>query len=280
TLHPSPLLPSELRVHIWRLTIQPRTVEINTQHPPRTEEVITLKTLTPVPPVLQACHESRSELIRSGYTTGYSELTPLGQFQGDVPPPSEQRRYVWINWEIDTLNIGQGGHDQVFTLKDYAPIAPLVRKLTFARENTDEAYYHFEAHELHVFENTKRIYVVCQDGFGAWYDAAEVRFWPCGVENVVVIDEGWAPWCPTRLRAGNGRRVEVGLLEMKLMVDTRRDEARRRHREELFEAMVAEMMWPWEQMRAMSGLLEWLELDEANGEEEAVEDGDGNTSCE
>ncbi|KAK0669463.1 hypothetical protein QBC41DRAFT_249747 [Cercophora samala] len=281
TFESFPLLPFELRALIWRSTIHPRTVEINVCHdwkypelfqpsspPPiaatdelgfkQQIEVLTLQTTTPVPPVLQACRESRLELIRSGYAKGCSELIPPDQFQGDVPPPPDQRRHVWINWEIDTLDIGGGGGGgHSYEFGDYAPIGPLVRSLKFEREN--EWYHRSEAGGLVVFENVQRIYVVCEGGFRSWRPATD-QYWPCGVEDVVMIDEHWIPWNPEEEYDGPGERVEMGLLEMIEMLD-RQDENEARYLRELTLQKEAALQWPEEEMEAVSDLLEWLHVD-------------------
>ncbi|EAT76760.1 hypothetical protein SNOG_15922 [Parastagonospora nodorum SN15] len=72
TFHPFPRLPTELRLQIWEMTVEPRTVEIcirftdfpstpladgKQKRPPR--QMSTVQSPTPVPGPLQACREAR-----------------------------------------------------------------------------------------------------------------------------------------------------------------------------------------------------------------------------
>lgn len=54
-------LPTELRLEIWKLTAQPRVVEV--RYLPSSDRCVTT---TPAPPLLQVCRESRSEALHSG----------------------------------------------------------------------------------------------------------------------------------------------------------------------------------------------------------------------
>lgn len=204
-------LPAELCAHIWRLTIQPRTVYLEVcgkfwsrrparpspyrrEPPPMQLRIsLTLLTPTPTPPVLQVCRESRGELMRAGYTTAGSELAPVNQFEGDTG----QRRYVWINWEIDTLDTRElrwnSGFDCGFP--SYASFAPLVKHLQFSILGgpmcAAEIKYLWK---LSAFEKVKTICITC-------YEASEFRLapacydplWPCGAENAVVRHTTWPP---------------------------------------------------------------------------------------
>lgn len=53
------LLPAELRIHIWRLSCRRRVVDVS--YDPDEDRCTTT---TPVPAILQVCHESRSEGLR------------------------------------------------------------------------------------------------------------------------------------------------------------------------------------------------------------------------
>ncbi|KAK0669464.1 hypothetical protein QBC41DRAFT_319679 [Cercophora samala] len=196
TFHPFPRLPLELRAHIWQLTIQPQTIKITIPKPS-----------TPVPPVLQACVESRSELVRAGYTKTCIEPI-IGPTLNLDPPAGEDYhpQYVWANWEIDTLDIGLVNFDgENYGFARYAAVAPLVRHLRFS---IPEALWSFERRQgdkgdLGVFEKVREITVFCRPAGGLaseYYD----RFWPCGPENVVVVEEHHG-----------GERAERGLLELR-----------------------------------------------------------------
>ncbi|KAK0669465.1 hypothetical protein QBC41DRAFT_319681 [Cercophora samala] len=234
-----PRLPPELRAAIWRLTIHPRTVKIKLHRtwkdrrpyrpsPYRRQwpasdafPYTALHTPTPTPPVLQVCRESRFELIRAGYAAAGSELVPLDQFPGDTQP----RRYVWINWEIDTLDIGRVKWDDgIDGIARYAPIAPLVRHLMFSLEGLwgfHRPGQSSEAGDLRLFENARRLYVVYRPGGLGPVTAYKDCYWPCGPENVVIVDEQCEEIHPKRLEnwkltEESGRqRLEIGLLKLR-----------------------------------------------------------------
>lgn len=96
TFHPFPRLPLELRICIWKMTIAPREVVVK-EKPTWVEEngqsirkTLCLKSPTPVPAVLHANHEARSVL-----TTFYVRAYNSGH----------QPRYIWVNFNIDTIYI-------------------------------------------------------------------------------------------------------------------------------------------------------------------------------
>lgn len=131
--------------------------------------------------------------MRAGYTVAGSELTPVNQFEGDTG----QRRYMWINWEIDTLDTRElrwnSGFDCGFP--SYASFAPLVKHLKFSIPGgpmcAPEIKYLWK---LSAFEKVKTICITC-------YEASEFRLapacydplWPCGAENAVVRHTTWPP---------------------------------------------------------------------------------------
>lgn len=173
SFHPFPRLPAELRIRVWELTVEPRTVDVRVirNHAYlRTDSVSWLVSSTPVPGPLQTCREARYQGL---YTQGFSE------FAG---PPDLGLPYVWINWDIDTISIGPT------LFEEYMPVAPLFQRLKFERENSDHFYYYREAEEIRIFRNVKEIYVVCADGYWAWVNCLEEQDWPCGPENVFFIE--------------------------------------------------------------------------------------------
>lgn len=182
TFHLFPRLPFELRTRVWELTVEPRIVELRivskrttlpesarSEDGPR-ESWVTVQRLlspTPVPAVLQTCREARNMGL---YQQAFSELS------------SSEMRYVWLNLEIDMISIGTSG------FAAFKPVAHLIRRLRFERENGDESFYYFEARELHSFVNAKEIHVVCPEGIEAWYEARKDHHFPCGEENLFFID--------------------------------------------------------------------------------------------
>ncbi len=78
------------------------------------------------------------------------------------------------------------------TFTAFRLVAPLIARLRFERENSDEVFYHWGVEELRNFVNIKEIHVVCADGLRAWHGASEEHYWPCGKENLFFIspDDG------------------------------------------------------------------------------------------
>lgn len=158
-------LPFEIRARIWELTVEPRTVEVhfiywNSGHNWR------LVSTTPVPAPLQVCHEARNVSL---YKQAFSELCT-------------EKRYVWLNLDIDLISIGKS----IFSM--FEEVAPLIKRLKFQRENSNEYWYHRESKETQQFVNAKEIHVVCGDPLGCWWEATYEITWPCALENVFFID--------------------------------------------------------------------------------------------
>ncbi|KAF2443917.1 hypothetical protein P171DRAFT_338706, partial [Karstenula rhodostoma CBS 690.94] len=165
TFHPLPRLPYELCACIWELTVEPRTVEVRVD-----SEALT--SATPVPAVLQVCREARSFGL---YHKTFSELGH--KYEG---------LYVWLNPDIDMIDIRES------LLYFFKPVALTIRRLRMEREWSasykGEHFYHWEQREIEDFENLEEIYIVCMDGLEPWDDVFEGRYWPCGKENVFLID--------------------------------------------------------------------------------------------
>jgi hypothetical protein len=166
-----PLLPPELRALIWHATVEPRTVDIRVDADYSGEnQHLHLVSPTPVPPTLQACREARNLGL---YERAFSEIDADG-------------RYVWVNWEMDIINIGTSYFSY------FHPSAPLIKRLQFERDNTDDFFYHREVNDLDAFVNVKEIFIVCHgaDGLSGWYGAVEEHTFLrlLGEENVYVID--------------------------------------------------------------------------------------------
>jgi hypothetical protein len=94
-------------------------------------------------------------------------------------------RYVWLNLDIDMVSIGWSNFEA------FRPVAHLIKRLRFTRDNTDEYWARGrESEELHYYKNVSEIHVVlCEGGeFWHWQWAAQDYTWPCGKENVLFID--------------------------------------------------------------------------------------------
>lgn len=173
TFHSFSRLPFELRAHIWALTVEPRTVEVRFVWGPGKRQQ--LVSPTPVPAVLQTCHEARSLGL---YKQSFSELT----FTEWNASRTGRSRYVWLNLDIDMVSIG------TVSFAAFAPVSASIKRLRFERENSEECWYHWESKELRDWTNTEEIHVVCGDGMGSWHGATEEHTWPCALENLWFLD--------------------------------------------------------------------------------------------
>jgi hypothetical protein len=192
TFHLFPRLPAELRIQIWKATVEPRAVNVHVKHrqnvaddrawiaadtQQRTQDhtingppsITYLVSSTPVPPLLHTCREARNEGL---YQQAFSEL---------AASDGSGQRYVWVNMDIDIICIGT-----VHTIY-YKPVAPLIQRLEL--EAHDAIYIdHWRDTKLDDFINLKEMYLVCADGMWCWHKVTREIYWPCGEENVFMID--------------------------------------------------------------------------------------------
>jgi hypothetical protein len=167
--YPFPRLPLELREQIWKEIVEQRTVDVRIVHkgPERQPHIVSS---TPIPSTLQSCQEARNQ--------GLYQRVPI---EVDTRHGIE-RRYVWLNWDIDILDIGTSYFSY------FKSIASSIKRLKFERENGDEYFYHKESMYLQKFANAEEIHVVCADGFWMWGGALYDHPWPCAHENIFFID--------------------------------------------------------------------------------------------
>ncbi|KAB2106612.1 hypothetical protein AG0111_0g4801 [Alternaria gaisen] len=95
---------------------------------------------------------------------------------------SIERRYVWLNFDIDMVDIGTS------SLSDFKPIASNIKRLKFERENSNEFWFNTEKRELVDFKNVEEAHVVCADGFEQWAFSMCYVSWPCADEKVLFFD--------------------------------------------------------------------------------------------
>jgi hypothetical protein len=195
TFHPFPRLPLELREHIWKDTMEPRTVDVRRvrEWPQRYGQLISS---TPIPAILQSCREARNLGI---YKRVFFEVDATSKWKGIHTPetaaerflspdepeeeaPVSEQRYVWLDFDIDMVDIGTSKFGY------YKSIVSVVKRLKFERKNGDEWFYRTEAQELRKFVTVEEIHVVCADGFWMWGDALYEHPWPCAEEKIVFID--------------------------------------------------------------------------------------------
>ncbi|KAH9871194.1 hypothetical protein J1614_006770 [Plenodomus biglobosus] len=240
TFHPFPKLPLELRLAIWEMTVEAREVEVRIMMPtskdprfvrwphPRqwgyieqemfTEAMPELPNSTraerrarkkardewkpynpfvhmvssTVPATLQTCREARNHGLYQQVSLGVDEQHPM------------DRRYAWLNLDIDMVNIG------TLFLNHFLPIASSIKRLKLGRRYGDEWWSVFEKDLLRSFVNVEEVHVVCIDGFWNWGDGPDVFPWPCPIENVVFIEKHWTKG----YLVGDYREVERIQMEM------------------------------------------------------------------
>lgn len=171
--HFFPRLPFELRDRIWELAIEPRTVEICiVKKYDDWGAPVKVISPTPVPAILQACRESRSQGLRH-----YHRAFSL--------PETTGADYVWVNFRLDMVLIGD-------SYSDHVPPAErrLIRRLGFEREYNDLFFRSESEFFTREFPNVEEIHVFCieDDSPCDWYEAWLFCAWPCGRENVKFID--------------------------------------------------------------------------------------------
>ncbi|KAI1758839.1 hypothetical protein GGR53DRAFT_471948 [Hypoxylon sp. FL1150] len=160
-------LPSELRVQIWAMTVEPRVVEVRVVPDVGPRDAMRLFTSTPVPAILQTCREARYAGL---YKREFAEITPA----------DEEQRYVWLNLDIDMVSIGQT------EFSAFEPVAPSVKRLRFERENSYEFYLDMT---MDLFKNMHETHVVCLDGMESWHGAIHEHPWhACLFDDLWFID--------------------------------------------------------------------------------------------
>jgi hypothetical protein len=174
TFYPFPRLPHELRVLVWLLAANPRTVQINPKHESRltrdgkySSEIASLVSPTPVPAALHACREGRRH-------NAYEKL-----FYSDQP----ERRYIWVNFDLDTLDVGT------------SPLACLehsgsrIRRLRLERDYYCDSWFYDEAPRLAWFPNVLEYEVVYRGDLGAWSETYDQHPWSCTRERLKFINK-------------------------------------------------------------------------------------------
>ena len=206
TFHLFPRLPTELRLQIWEMTVEPRTVELHCNHRTSYPDFYGVKihSSTPPPATLHACRESRNRLwtlypqvpIKN---TGWECLKPPMHVErgwgswGRTRTDETTQEYVFLNWETDTVSTG------TYRFHCFESIKPLIRILQFERDNCDEFWQRdlLDSRELRDFKNVKEIHVMCppDNVVKSWYGCSEEYPWPCSPENIWITDQNQTIRC-------------------------------------------------------------------------------------
>jgi hypothetical protein len=181
TFHLFPHLPAEIRIRIWELTVEPRIVEVRlrdeascSQSDPYPKHAPYVLSLTPIPAPLHTCREARKLRL---YQKAFSDLVVYNHTSQDL-----QRPYIWFNHDIDTISIGR---DHLATLRG---VEHLIKRLRLERDNYAAPWNYCG---LPRFQNAIEIHVVLFKAGGDmrdWYRAVQDVRWPCGTENVTIVD--------------------------------------------------------------------------------------------
>ncbi|KAK3485935.1 uncharacterized protein B0T23DRAFT_294316, partial [Neurospora hispaniola] len=126
--HYFPYLPWELRARVWELSAEPRVVHVRTVESGNPlsdasdgkKEYKTVFSSNPIPAMLQACRESRNLGV---YRQCFSE----GQRILEFAPKTTRIRYVWLNLDLDLIDIGKRD------LRDLKFVAPTIKRLKLER---------------------------------------------------------------------------------------------------------------------------------------------------
>ncbi|KAL2073760.1 hypothetical protein VTL71DRAFT_11086 [Oculimacula yallundae] len=212
TFHPFQRLSFELRARIWELSVEPRTVDVRVvYHYPGTAHkkecgrleglgvsLRHLRSSTPAPAQLQTCREAREYLTthpqaRYLYNKAFSEIATSREccICIDLMPTedAERERYVWINFELDTVSIGETESSE------FEAEAHRIYRLRLERDLDDEYFARSEEDNIFkLFRNLREIYFVClYYGIRSGYRRAEYTY-PLDPENVYFLDpEGPEP---------------------------------------------------------------------------------------
>ncbi|KAJ4418751.1 hypothetical protein N0V85_001306 [Neurospora sp. IMI 360204] len=151
TFHCFPYLPWELRARIWELSAEHRVVHVGTVEygePLRDASVgkrqyKMVVSFTPMPAMLQVCRESRNLGV---YRQCFSEVERIPDFV----PKASWRRYVWLNLDLDIIDIGMQD------LRDLKLVAPSIKRLKLVRAE----FVYEDANALGLFENLKEVYIM------------------------------------------------------------------------------------------------------------------------
>jgi hypothetical protein len=182
TFHLFVRLPAELRLLIWELTVEPRTVEVRIIYkevPPNSrfgkwQRVPLILSSTPVSATLQTSQEARNH--------GLYQCAFYGLAVSNGAPSDSERRYVWLNLDIDFGSIGKT------RLECFGSVAPTIKRLQLARDGSEEHWERWEIDKLRQFIEVEEIHVISESGWlGDWYGASE-HYWPCGNENVFITN--------------------------------------------------------------------------------------------
>ncbi|KAF2747015.1 hypothetical protein M011DRAFT_403210 [Sporormia fimetaria CBS 119925] len=181
TFHKFGHLPFELRAMIWKMTAEPRIVDVRV----RDEDLPSPRckcgrrpwnayptSSAPIPAIVQTCREARN----------------LGVYRQCFREISAQRGCDCTRRFSCTAQMIADWRQRFYQYK-YEPIAHLIKRLRLEREN-DFWWFQFESHRhLWHFRNLQEAHLICKDSIENWELATEDFPFFCGPENLLLIDK-------------------------------------------------------------------------------------------
>ncbi|CCC11359.1 hypothetical protein SMACR_04062 [Sordaria macrospora] len=212
TFHPFPRLPTELRLRVWELTVEPRTVNFRIKQSAADDvvnnrfsihygstRILPVHSSTPAPAALHACHEARNHLLH--WKRVYQQVFCVIVNQNPARDSTYDEGYIYLHFELDTIDIGttwfhdfllftyyhlpysdssqrlqqqQNQHSSFFSPPTPVPLASKILRLKFTRNFGDEYLDHWDIVDgLRYFVSLKEVFCVCGDGIMAWGSATE-----------------------------------------------------------------------------------------------------------
>ncbi|KAK1774702.1 hypothetical protein QBC45DRAFT_457873 [Copromyces sp. CBS 386.78] len=174
TFHPFPRLPAELRLQVWEQSREygrEVDVRVESRAGPGGRSSVHLLSRTPTPAILHTCQESR-------YSRAYQQAFM------DIPHPGRrginERSYVWVNWDCDTINVGKTNVVWFRFGRDCASI----QCLRFERNLLP-----LEIRDLQQYLSLKRVVFICKSGEYDWRPAFTDCPTSCTKKVTVVVGQ-------------------------------------------------------------------------------------------
>ncbi|KAL2060448.1 hypothetical protein VTL71DRAFT_9479 [Oculimacula yallundae] len=155
TFHLFPSLPAELRGRIWKLAANfPRTVTIK-YYPLGNKRDERFTSPGPVAALMQTCRESRAW---AGYTQSFT--API--FATPVFDLADSKRYIWINFDNDTIQIS----DHALTKVKTSDIS-FIRHVIVEVQNR-QAFVEITIDTLRKLRALESLRLLCHENFHDW----------------------------------------------------------------------------------------------------------------
>lgn len=177
--------------------VEPRDVEEHDSQDPQSLPDRTRESLrrtyavsrTPVPATLQTCHEARSLGL---YQKCFSEI--------DDTAEDDERRYVWLNFDIDMLDFFD-----VTSLSKFLPFAEPITRISFKANTFAGTLTPFKGGTIskifQYFPNLKEAHIRCCGGaysLASWFFATHLTASLRSREDIKLLDMDTGRWYTAR----------------------------------------------------------------------------------